>query len=297
MRSFGKYYYNDKGEAETLTGISIDITEQKQAEEKIRLLNTSLEEKVKSRTEELHVKNIQLELANAELASFSFVASHDLKEPLRKIQMFSKRIIETEKFSDKTQDYFNRIISAGERMQNLIDSLLDFSRVSSTELIFEPCVLNTLVEEAKNDLHISIIEKEATIELENLPVINGVYIQLSQLFTNLLSNAIKYSRPGIKPVIKITSSVIEGESIEHTSANKQTKYYAIKIADNGIGFEQEYANKIFDLFQRLHGRNEYSGTGIGLGIVKKTVTNHNGFIIAEGKPNMGSTFTIYIPTA
>ncbi len=416
MRSFGRYYYNDKGEAETLTGISIDITEQKEAEEQIRLseerfrtfansiqnlawiangdgwiywynqqwydyTGTTLEEmegwgwekvhhpdhikkviefvkeawkkdeafeltfplrrhdgeyrwfltraypvkdatgnieqwigtntditeqkyfaeeletKVKERTEELETKNLELENTNAQLASFSYIASHDLKEPLRKIQAFSRRIIETENFSDKALDYFNRIISAGERMQNLIDSLLDFSSVDSTDLIFEPCDLNALVEESKNDLHISISEKEAIIEHENLPVIMGVYIQISQLITNLLDNAIKYSRPGIKPLIKITSSMIEGKIIDHTSANNQKKYHAIKFADNGIGFEQEYANKIFELFQRLHLKNEYSGTGIGLGIVKKIVTNHNGFIIVKGKPNIGSTFTIYIPAS
>jgi hypothetical protein len=182
-------------------------------------------------------------------------------------------------------------------MQNLIDSLLDFSSVNSTELIFEPCDLNTLVEESKNDLHISISEKEAKIEHGNLPVIMGVYVQISQLITNLLDNAIKYCQPGIKPFIKITSSIIEGKIIDHISSNKQLKYHEIKFEDNGIGFEQEYENKIFELFQRLHGRNEYSGTGIGLGIVKKIVSNHNGFIRAEGKPNIGSTFTIYIPTA
>ncbi len=267
----------------------VDITEQKRFSEE-------LEKQVKERTEELQTANLTLENSNSELASFNYIASHDLQEPLRKIQTFGRRIIETENFSDKTQDYFNRIIAAGERMQNLIISLLDFSHANNTELIFEPCDLNTIVEESKNDLQISILEKQASIEYENLPTINGVRLQLSQLFTNLIDNAIKYSHPEIKPHIKITSSIIEGKISEHTSANKQKNYHAIQFADNGIGFEQEYENKIFELFQRLHGKNEYSGTGIGLGIVKKIVTNHNGFIVAKGKPNIGATFTIYIPT-
>jgi PAS domain S-box-containing protein len=270
-----------------------DTTLEKQNKEELKFKSKQLEEI----NQTLELKNKELENTNVELASFSYIASHDLKEPLRKIQAFSNRIIETENFSDKTKDYFNRIVSAAKRMQNLIDSLLDFSYVNSTELIFEPCDLNSLVEESKNDLHISIIEKEATIEHENLPVIMGVCIQISQLITNLLDNAIKYSQPGIKPRIKITSSIIEGKLIEHTSANKKTKYHAIQFADNGIGFEQEYAKKIFELFQRLHGKNEYSGTGIGLGIVKKIVAYHNGFITAQGKPNIGSTFIIYIPTS
>jgi len=246
--------------------------------------------------EKLRTKNIELELINDELKSFSYVASHDLREPLRKINVFSKRIIETEEFSDKAQDYFNRIIKSAERMENLIDSLLDFSRVNTTELLFKPCDLNNLVAESINDFKISILEKQAIIEYNNLPTINGMYIQLSQLFTNLIDNSIKYSRSEIKPHIKITSSIIDGNEIEHPAVNKKKEYHAIKIADNGIGFEKEYSLKIFELFQRLHNKNEYSGTGIGLGIVKKIVTNHNGFIIATGQLNVGATFTIYLPT-
>ncbi len=270
-----------------------DITLEKQNKEELIAKTKQLGEM----NQTLELKNKELENSNAELASFSYVASHDLQEPLRKIQTFSKRIIETEKLSDKTQDYFNRIVAAGERMQNLIVSLLDFSRTNETELIFSPCNLNTIVEEVKNNLHERILEKQAIIDSENLPTITGVHVQMGQLITNLLDNAIKYSRPEIKPHIKITAERIHGNEIEHPSANKQNEYHVIKIADNGIGFEKEYATKIFELFQRLHDKSEYSVTGIGLTIVKKIVTNHHGFIIAEGKPNIGSTFTIYIPTS
>ncbi len=276
------------GNIERWIGTNTDITEQKRFTEE-------LETKVKERTEELQLKNLELENSNAELETFSYVASHDLQEPLRKIQSFSKRILENEKFSDKTQDYFNRIIAASERMQNLIISLLSFSRTNTTDLILTPCDLNTIVEESKNDLILKILEKHVIIEYEKLPTINGVYVLIAQLFTNLIENAIKYSRPEIKPHIKITAELIHGNEIRHPSINKLKEYHVLKIADNGIGFEAQYENKIFGLFQRLHDNNEYSGTGIGLSICKKIVNNHNGFIIAVGKPNIGSTFTIYIP--
>lgn len=270
-----------------------DVTIEKQNQEQLIIKSKQLEEV----NESLEIKNIELEKSNAELASFSYVASHDLQEPLRKIQTFGKLIIEREKFSEKTEDYFNRIISASERMQNLIISLLNFSSTSTTNLIFVACDLNEIVEESKDNLQLIITEKHAVIEYENLPTLHASHVQLSQLFTNLIENAIKYSRAGIIPHIKITASIVEGKKIEHPSSNNHKKYHAIKIADNGIGFEKEYANKIFELFQRLHHKTEYSGTGIGLAIVKKVVTNHHGFILVEGKPNVGSTFTVYIPTA
>jgi len=245
--------------------------------------------------QELSTKNLELEITNDQLASFTYAASHDLQEPLRKIQTFAKRIIEVEEFSVQTQHYFSRIISSAERMQNLIISLLDFSRADAAELNFSSCDLNAIVEESKSDLNLSIVEKQAIIEYENLPTLNGLYVQLCQLFTNLIDNGIKYSRPNTLPHIKVSSERIAGAEIGHPAANKQMEYYAIKIEDNGIGFENEYAIKIFELFQRLHLKHEYSGTGIGLAIVKKIVTNHKGFILAEGHPGAGSVFTIYIP--
>ncbi len=304
MKAVGQFYYNEAGEALTLTGISLDITEQKTFTEE-------LENRVNERTEELalrskqleeinkvlDVNNIELENVNAELQSFTYVASHDLQEPLRTIKLFSKRIVEAQEFSDKTKNYFNFIIDTSERMRNLIVSLIDFSRTEKSEKTFVPCDLNTIVEEAKNDLHVSIIEKNAVIESEDLPTIKGMHLQFSQLFSNIISNAIKYSKPAVAPHIKISVGTIQGEKIDHSSAVKQTTYHAIKIEDNGIGFEKEYETKIFEVFQRLHGRNEYSGTGIGLAIVKKIVTNHNGFIVAEGKSDIGATFTVYLPAS
>lgn len=302
IKSTGQYQYDEFGVAHTLTGISIDITQQK-------MFSEELEKKVKERTAELGFKstqleevnetlaekNVELEHTNAELKSFTYIASHDLQEPLRKIQIFSKMIKDAENFSHETQRYFDRIIAASERMQNLIVSLLQFSRTDTTELKWEPCDLNLIFEESKNDLNINILEKRAIFDCEELPTISGLRIQLLQLFTNLIDNAIKYTPTDITPHVKITVEQVNGNEIAHPSANKLLAYHAIKIADNGIGFENEYSSKIFELFQRLHGKNEFSGTGIGLSIVKKIVTNHNGFIIADGKPNVGATFTLFMP--
>jgi signal transduction histidine kinase len=182
-------------------------------------------------------------------------------------------------------------------MGNLIVSLIEYSRIDSAELNIVPCDLNSIVEESKSDLQLRIAEKIAIIECGKLPTINGLHVQLTQLFTNLIGNAVKYCRPEIIPHINITSERIPGKEIEHSSAMKHLEYYAIKIADNGIGFKKEHATKIFEPFQRLHLKGEYTGTGIGLSIVKKIVTNHHGFIVADGVTGVGSTFIIYLPTS
>ncbi len=270
---------NPDGEIFGMLSITRDITELVQA------------------TYSLEQKNEELERTNQELAYFSYVASHDLQEPLRKIQGFSGRILdrEGESFSETTKDYFNRIISAASRMQRLIDALLDFSRTNTTEIIFTETNLNELLEEVKINLKENIKEKNADIESLPLPTLSIIPVQVQQLFSNLISNAIKYSKPAMSPQIKISADIVLGEDLKQRGGDATKKYHRITIADNGIGFEQKYAHKIFELFQRLHGKTEYSGTGIGLAICKKIVQNHKGFITATGNPDEGARFDIYLP--
>lgn len=266
-------------------GFFADINAQKVVEETLR------------DNRELKMMQKELQRSNQELASFSYVASHDLQEPLRKIQIFSQRITEVSELNDKAKDYFNRINAAARRMQNLINSLLNFSRINSQHAAFITADLNVVLKESLDHLKDIIDDKQATIEAERLPVADIIPVQFVQLFSNVITNALKYTRADVSPHIRITSSMVEGGSINSYDAKREQKYWHIGISDNGIGFDQKYEEKIFELFQRLHGKNEYSGTGIGLAICKKIVENHNGVITAEGQPGVGATFNIYIPAA
>ena len=182
-------------------------------------------------------------------------------------------------------------------MQMLIDDLLTFSRTNKADKVFEEVDLNLLLENATQELAQIIEEKDARIQTVHLPTLNVIPFQFQQLVINLISNSIKYSKPGIAPIIKITVEVTDGKSINDTRAEPQKKFYKISFIDNGVGFEQQYAENIFILFQRLHGRSEYTGTGIGLAICKKIVENHQGFITAEGKPNIGAAFHVFLPVS
>lgn len=245
----------------------------------------------------LQAKNLELERSNLELESFNYIASHDLQEPLRKIQAFSQRIISKDgnSFSEFTRDYFGRIHSAAQRMQNLIEALLSYSKINAFNTPLHPVELNHLVEEVLNDMQESIDEHHAKIACAKLPVITGLDIQLHQLFTNLIGNAIKYRRPGISPVINVATQLVSGKDVVRESIDAAKEYWQITVTDNGIGFEQQYEVKIFELFQRLHGSNDYAGTGIGLAICKKIMRNHGGSITAEGRPGNGATFKLYFP--
>lgn len=254
--------------------------------------------------QELVEENLKLKLANAELLrsnteliSFNHIASHDLQEPLRKIQLFISKIFYDKDLvlSENNEEYFRKMQTAANRMQILIDNLLTYSMVNGTDKGYEITNLNATIEDILNEILQGNNAKKATVNYKSLPELRGVPFQLKQLFTNLISNSIKYSSPNRVPIIDIEASTVEGKDICEKQADKDKTYYKITVADNGMGFEQEYAEKIFMLFQRLHDKNTFSGYGIGLSICRKIVENHEGFITATSVPDEGTTFIIYLP--
>lgn len=271
-------------------GTFTDIHEQK-------LANEVLESRVKERTKELQQINEELESSNMELQQFASVASHDLKEPLRKIHMFSNLI--KEKYFGKAEDgalnYIDRIINSSARMTTLVNDLLSFSRLSVNHL-FRSTSLNQLMNDILADLELVIQEKQAVVQVGELPDIEAVPGQMRQVFQNILSNALKFSKKNERPVIKITSEIVADKSID-SPASPDGNYCRISITDNGIGFDEQYREKIFTIFQRLHTKEKYEGTGIGLAITKKIIDKHNGLITANSTENKGSNFIIVLPVA
>jgi len=279
--------------------LSTEINERK--EEKLRL-----EKAVDERTQELKEANELLEDKNAdllhmnkELEAFTYVSSHDLQEPLRQIQTFASRILEKEiqSLSDEGKKYFYHIQNSAARMQQLIKDLLAFSRISLSDREFEEINLGSIIEEIKEEFKESIAQKKAVIMVKEICEVNTIPFQFRQLMHNLISNALKFSHPDIPPHITITSKNIPYNKLKIANLPRQKEYCHIKITDNGIGFEKEYNEKIFEVFQRLHSKDEYNGTGIGLALVKKIVDNHKGIITASGELNKGATFDIYIPAS
>ena len=278
FKSYGKVLIDSDGYRKLL-GTTADITDEI---ENYRLIEE---------------RNLELERNNKELASFNYVASHDLQEPLRKIQTFLSRLEDKEQnnLSNNGKLYIERIKSSTARMRSLIDDLLQFSRTNKSEESFEDSNINILLELAKHDLAEIISDKRAVISSHMIPSIKVIPFQIKQLFLNLISNSLKYSRENTAPEITITYSQTTATALPKVKFSKFDAYHTIVIKDNGIGFDQDYAEKIFILFNRLHNKNEYSGTGIGLSICKKIVENHNGYIFAEGLADEGSIFTFYLP--
>ena len=267
---------------------------------------TRLEKAVEKRTKELKVANESLDgrnkellNLNKELEAFAYVSSHDLQEPLRKLQTFSGLILdkENDKLSEKGKNYFRLMQQETERMRQLIHDLLTFSSISAGERKFENTDLKIIVEEVKKDFKELIAEKNAVIEIKEICEIYTISFQFRQLMQNLIGNALKFSSPKRAPHIKISSKNINYKDIKIKGLVPEKEYCKITISDNGIGFEERFSTKIFEVLQKLHGKEEYAGTGIGLAIVKKIIDNHNGIIKATSKVNKGTSFDIYIPVS
>jgi light-regulated signal transduction histidine kinase (bacteriophytochrome) len=202
--------------------------------------------------------------------------------------------LEYDNLSEKGRDYFQRIQRGASRMQKLMRDILSYSRTTTAEKKLEPTDLNDLLTQSKAELEVMISDKKAIIESDQLPILKVIPFQIQQLFNNLLNNALKFSKRDVPPHIIIRSEIVESEK-QPGYPGQITHYCHLSFKDNGIGFEPIYAKKIFEVFQRLHGRSEYGGTGIGLSICKKIVENHNGTIFAQGNLNEGATFHVHLP--
>lgn len=289
MEGRGSVFFDALGNPIRMSGTNRDSTEEK-------AFAQALENMVIERTQELRHANVELEKRNTELASFAYVSSHDLQEPLRKIQTFASRIVEKEheNLSDNGKNYFQRMQESARRMQLLIRDLLTYSRTNTTEQEFVEIHLNTLITEIATELEQTIQEKHATLEVDKLPVVQGIYFQMQQLFTNLMGNALKFAKEDVPLQLTISCKTVDRiDNIEQATPAQQ--YYEITVADNGIGFENQYSARIFEVFQRLHTSRAYEGTGIGLAICKKIAENHHGFMTAHGELGKGATFIIYLP--
>ncbi|WP_461107462.1 PAS domain-containing sensor histidine kinase [Spirosoma koreense] len=320
--------YDASGNPLTLRGTAQDVTQQRQ-------LQLSLEQQVQERTEELEVTNEELAATNEELAAtneelaatneelmaaneelaeanqllirsndnlqrFAYVASHDLQEPLRKVQQFGDLL--KNRYGGQLGDgigYLERMQTAASRMSSLIRDLLSFSRISTQRDTSESVDLASIVNEALTDLELIIQETGAVVTVGPLPTVQGDPSQLGQLFQNLISNALKFRRPDVSPRIDIESHPVASVDLPPLvkPARAARFFHCISITDNGIGFEEKYLDRIFQVFQRLHGKNVFEGTGIGLAICEKVATNHNGAITASSKPGEGATFQVYLPVA
>jgi PAS domain S-box-containing protein len=278
------------GNIQIWVGTSNDIQNQK-------TFTNELETQVKERTAELVEKNDDLIKMNIELRSFTYVSSHDLQEPLRKIQLFISRLKDTEEytFTETAKDYFARINFAANKMQALILDLLAYTRTNTSDKIFVNTNLEHLVQEVISDYKEIIEEKNAVIELFDLCEVKGIPFQLKQLFSNLIGNSLKFTSAGTAPHIVIRRANVKEKVIDEKSQNPEKNYCHICVSDNGIGFESEYETRIFEIFSRLHNNTEFMGTGIGLAIVKKIIENHEGIIKAKGGKNRGAQFDVYIP--
>ncbi len=291
-------FYDSFGNPETLSGTAQDITKERELQQQLEFLVARRTEQLQQANRGLEEANNNLQRSNAELAQFAYIASHDLQEPARKISTFIKMLENNlGKIDERSKNYINRINNSSERMITLIRDILMYSQLSKENRLFVPVNLTEIIQEILSDFELIIEQKQVKIQLENLPVLEAIPLQMVQLFSNLISNSLKYSKENVIPEISLSATILlKEEYAEYGIPDSDISFFKIVFTDNGIGFNQEYAEQIFNIFQRLHGKMDYAGTGIGLSICKKIAENHNGYIFAEGEEGVGAKFTVILPS-
>ncbi|WP_264537544.1 sensor histidine kinase [Flavobacterium sp. N1736] len=278
--------YNSKKEIDYWLGIATDIDQQKKVEK-------DLEDQVTARTTELSNANNDLIKSNSDLKDFAHITSHDLQEPLRKVKIFSERLRDNINDHEKVFNYLSKIDGAVIRMTDLITGILSYSNLSKEDNKLIVIDLNEILKASQFEFEVLLEDKGGEIHQSDLPKIKGNALQIQQLFNNLISNSLKYSKAA--PRINVTSSIVNSDTSFFKEIPSGHNFNEIIFADNGIGFDEKYADRIFAIFSRLHDRSEYSGTGIGLALCKKIVDNHNGYITVSSELNKGTRFYIYLP--
>jgi PAS domain S-box-containing protein len=290
MASRGEPRYSPEGNFEGYIGSCTDINDAKTH-------SVLLEQRINERTKALNDAIVQLERSNLELAQFAYVVTHDLQEPLRKVKTFTDRLMikANRKLAEDEKVYLEKIKNSADRMSCLVRDVLNYSILTRSAEPFIKLDLNIIAKHVLTDFELLITQKKAVIKIEALPVIEAVHLQMNQLFNNLVGNSLKFTTPGITPLITISCTEVSAADIEKFKLAHGQPYIKIRFSDNGIGFDQEYGEQIFEIFQRLNGNNEYPGTGIGLALCKKIISNHNGMIHAESIPGKGATFFVILP--
>lgn len=290
VRITGKVLFDEKKNPFKLIGIIQDITAAMVARQKI-------EEVVSERTKELAEANKDLQKSNSELAQFAYIASHDLQEPLRKISTFTQMLESKigDKIDPQSKNYLEKINNSSIRMNTLIRNVLSYSELVKDKEVFAQVDLNKVIEHALTDYELMIEQKGASVLFDALPTVEAIPLQMAQLFTNILGNSLKFSKKDLKPEIRITWSKLGDEEKKNTTLDPSLDYYKIRFSDNGIGLKPEYTQQIFNIFQRLHRKTEYEGTGIGLAMCKKIALNHGGDLNADGSSENGAVFNFILP--